>query len=149
MARLGAKITELLVLQRSGKANLLRFALRRILVRLNFVFSVFLYPVKKITALKVKHECRTFITNFSDPNPNCSSLNRDGWLRKSQSNLERPCTLLSSSAGLQLVMNLDQGEYMKSGVTQAEGVRAAVFDPEVMILPSEYGIDVAPASRDG
>lgn len=43
---------------------------------------------------------------------------------------------------------LDQANYMETSSSQSEGVRAAVMDPEVTPLPDEYGVDIAPNTRD-
>ena len=46
-----------------------------------------------------------------------------------------------------MILNLDVVDYMGKGISQSEGIRAAVMDPEVDILPVEDGVDVQPNSR--
>ena len=47
--------------------------------------------------------------------------------------------------GLNVVLNIDQKNYMKNGLTSSAGVRVTLHSPEVRPLVDEFGHDVQPA----
>jgi hypothetical protein len=49
--------------------------------------------------------------------------------------------------GLQLVLDLEIHSYMNDGLTQSAGARVGVHEPDVEILPDEYGTDVMPNKK--
>ena len=51
--------------------------------------------------------------------------------------------------GMQLVMNLDQEQYMRGALSQSAGARAVVFNPGVDLMPEEYGFDLQPDRKTG
>ena len=50
---------------------------------------------------------------------------------------------------MQLVMNLDQEQYMRGALSQSAGARAVVFNPGVDLMPEEYGFDLQPDRKTG
>ena len=52
---------------------------------------------------------------------------------------------MTPSSGLNLVLDIEQSYYMRKGISQAAGVRMAVYDPYIDLLPDEYGFDLPPS----
>jgi len=74
--------------------------------------------------------CFTFNSKFADSDY--------GGYRKS--------SLPGASLGLNLVVKLDQKEYMDKGITQSAGARVTVHTTDTRALADEFGLDVLPAT---
>ena len=67
-------------------------------------------------------------------NSNVSGNNENTWAS----------SLPGSVLGLNIVLNIEQFQYLKQGLTQSAGARVTIHDTEVRPLVDEYGMNVEP-----
>ncbi len=60
---------------------------------------------------------------------------------------KRICSMTGPQFGLEMVINIDQGNYMTGGQTQQAGARLTVQDTPFNPLPDEFGSNVMPNTQ--
>lgn len=88
--------------------------------------------------------CSLFLVQSTIRYGNCFTFNHKLNLARDPSAGNRHLAISGNNHGLQLVINLDQNQYIKTGLTQSEGLRAAVIDPTIMIQPEAFGVNMQP-----
>merc|ERR1712172_457916 len=83
-----------------------------------------------------------FLTISSASYGNCFTFNSK--FAESEYGGYRMSSLPGASLGLNLVVNLDQAQYMDKGITQSAGARVTVHTVNTRALADEFGLDVQP-----
>ena len=75
---------------------------------------------------------------------NCFTFNAMDNYEKDPFAGKRVATLTGTTYGLTLVLNIDQGAYLKNGETKQAGARIAIHESKKTPLVDEFGLDILP-----